>query len=197
VELVKEALAQQPAHGGGAAGHGDVATVLGLDTGQPPGHVSADDLRVLPLRCLQVVGDHILLDRIHDVAERLVGMLGAVTRPLVVENTAHQQGVGGGEAGADRGSHLVVEVPEVPLVGRLDDAIEGNEEMRLDLAHNGPPGLSCPVASSASIWPTDCGNTSNAPQRSNCSMCSPDSKAKRSSIRVPPPRSVSCICTAV
>src|SRR5215813_9269364 len=43
VELVKKALAQQPAHGGGAAGHGDVATVLRLDTGQPPGHVAVDD----------------------------------------------------------------------------------------------------------------------------------------------------------
>jgi len=30
VEFVKEALAQQPANGGGAAGHGDVATVVAL-----------------------------------------------------------------------------------------------------------------------------------------------------------------------
>ena len=32
------------------------------------------------------------------------------------------------EAGADRGPHVVVEVREVPLVGRLDDAVEGDEE---------------------------------------------------------------------
>ena len=38
VELVKEALAQQPAYGGGAAGHGDVTPVLGLDVGQLLGH---------------------------------------------------------------------------------------------------------------------------------------------------------------
>lgn len=44
VELVKEALAQQPARGGGAAGHGDVDTVPGLYAGQLLGDVSVDDL---------------------------------------------------------------------------------------------------------------------------------------------------------
>jgi hypothetical protein len=78
--------------------------------------------------------DDVLLDRVHDVAERLVGMLGPVRGPLVVEDAAHQQRVGGGEAGADRGPHLVIEIREVPVVGRLDDAIEGDEEVRLDLA---------------------------------------------------------------
>jgi hypothetical protein len=33
------------------------------------------------------------------------------------------------EAGADCGADLVVEVREVPLVVRLADAIEGDEEM--------------------------------------------------------------------
>src|SRR5829696_6446475 len=135
VELVEEAMAQQPADGGGAAGHGDVATVLGLDVGDLLGNVAADNLRVLPRRRLQAVGDHVLLHRVHDVAEGLVRVLGPVRGPLVVEDPAHEHGVGGREAGADRGPHLVVEVREVPLVGRLDDAVEGNEEVRLDLAH--------------------------------------------------------------
>jgi hypothetical protein len=60
---------------------------------------------------------------------------GQYASPLVVEDAAHQQGVGGGEAGPYRGPHLVIEIPEVPLVGRLDDAVEGDEEVRLDLAH--------------------------------------------------------------
>ena len=50
---------------------------------------------------------------------------------------------------------------------------------------------------SASIWPIDCGNTSKALQRSNCSQCSPDSKTKRNSIRVTPSCSVSRTWTAV
>jgi hypothetical protein len=62
-------------------------------------------------------------------------MLGPVRGPLVVEDAAHQQGVGGGEAGADRGTHLVIKIREVPLVGRLDDTIERHEEVRLELAH--------------------------------------------------------------
>jgi hypothetical protein len=45
--------------------------------------------------------------------------------------------------------------------------------------------------------PTDCGKTSNAPQRSNSSMCSRDSKMKRSSIRVPASCLVSRTRTAV
>src|SRR3954468_20600463 len=52
-------------------------------------------------------------------------------------------------------------------------------------------------ASTASIWPTERGNTSNAPQRSSSAMCSPDSKLKCSSMRVPPSCSLSRICTAV
>src|SRR5215471_5298361 len=31
--------------------------------------------------------------------------------------------------------HLVIEIPEMPLVGRLDDTVERHEEVRLDLAH--------------------------------------------------------------
>ena len=50
-------------------------------------------------------------------------MLGPVRGPLVVEHAAHQDGIRDGEAGADRGAHLVVEVREVPLVGRLDDEL--------------------------------------------------------------------------
>ena len=53
-------------------------------------------------------------------------MLGAVRSPLVGEDAAHQQCVGGGAAGADRGPHLVIEIREAPLVGRLDDAVDGN-----------------------------------------------------------------------
>jgi hypothetical protein len=60
---------------------------------------------------------------------------GQYAAPLVVEDAAHQHGVRGGVAGADSCAHLVVEVREVPLAGRLDDAIEGDEEVRLDLAH--------------------------------------------------------------
>src|SRR5262249_60874786 len=45
VELVEEALAQEPADRGGAAGHGDVATILSLDVSQLSGYVAADDLR--------------------------------------------------------------------------------------------------------------------------------------------------------
>ena len=50
---------------------------------------------------------------------------------------------------------------------------------------------------SASIWATECGNTSNAPPRSSRCMCSLEAKTKRSSMRVPPSRSVSRICTSV
>jgi hypothetical protein len=99
------------------------------------GRVAGDDLRVLPLGSLQAVGDHVLLDRVHDVAERLVGMCRPVRGPLVIQHAAHQQGVGVGEPAADRGPHLVIEIREVPLVRRLDDAVEGDEEVRLDLAH--------------------------------------------------------------
>jgi len=37
-------------------------------------------------------------------------MLGPVRGPLVVQDAAHEQGVGDGEAGADGGSHLVIEI---------------------------------------------------------------------------------------
>src|SRR5215216_849844 len=84
VELVDEALPQQPADSGGAAGHGDVATITGLEVDQLLGHVAADDLRVLPLRRLEAVGDHVLLDGVDHVTERLVGMIGPVRGPLVV-----------------------------------------------------------------------------------------------------------------
>jgi hypothetical protein len=41
--------------------------------------------------------------------------------------------VGGSELRVDCLTHLVVEVREVPLVGRLDNPVEGEEHARGDL----------------------------------------------------------------
>jgi hypothetical protein len=46
-------------------------------------------------------------------------------------------GFGGLEGLADGALHFVVPVREVPLVGGLDHAVEGDEEVGLDRAHRG------------------------------------------------------------
>ncbi|MEO7268487.1 MAG: hypothetical protein ABIW49_04690 [Knoellia sp.] len=42
--------------------------------------------------------------------------------------SAEERGVGLAHLLADDGAHLVVEVREVPLLGRLDDAVERDEQ---------------------------------------------------------------------
>jgi hypothetical protein len=53
----------------------------------------------------------------------------------VVGDPSDQQGVGRAELGVDGLAHLVVEVREVPLLRRLDDAVEGDEQAGADLLH--------------------------------------------------------------
>jgi hypothetical protein len=46
----------------------------------------------------------------------------------VVGFAAEEDGVGGAEGRVDGGAHLLVEVREVPLIGRLYDAVERDEQ---------------------------------------------------------------------
>ena len=81
-------------------------------------------------------------DDLAGVAERLgeAGVLPARRFPVgprpgeaVVGLATEEQGVGRAEGCSDGGTHLVVEVREVPLVGRLDDAVERDEQAGGDL----------------------------------------------------------------
>src|SRR5919112_2170671 len=100
-EFVDQAVSEQRAYQGAAAGDHDVLAGLPLQFGDLPSDVSTDQGRVLPLeRPFQGCRDHVLLDAVH------------------------QHGVRGGETLPDRLAHLVVEVWEVPLVRRLHDAVQ-------------------------------------------------------------------------
>ena len=87
-------------------------------------------------------------DDLAGVAEHLGegGVLPAGRLPLgpgpgeaVVGLATEQDGVGRAEGGVDGRAHLVVEVREVPLVGRLDDAVERDEQAGDDLPHDRLP----------------------------------------------------------
>ena len=65
--------------------------------------------------------------------------LGPGPGEAVVGLATEQHGVGRAEGGVDGGTHLVVEVREVPLVGRLDDAVERDEQACDDLPHDASP----------------------------------------------------------
>jgi hypothetical protein len=45
------------------------------------------------------------------------------------KRAAHQEGLRGLLAATDGGGRVLVEVGEVPLVGRLDDTVEGDEKL--------------------------------------------------------------------
>src|SRR6266511_3997137 len=83
-------------------------------------------------------------DDLADVAERLgeAGILAAGRLALgpgpgeaVVGLAAEKHGVGGAEGRVDGRAHLLVEVREVPLIGRLHDAVERDEQACGDLPH--------------------------------------------------------------
>jgi hypothetical protein len=65
--------------------------------------------------------------------------LGPGPREALVGLATEEDGVGGTEGGVDGSTHLVVEVGEVPLVGRLDDAVERDEQACGDLPHDVSP----------------------------------------------------------
>jgi hypothetical protein len=83
-------------------------------------------------------------DHLAGVAQALgeVGVLlalGLAVGPgageAVVGLAPEEERVGAGDVGVDGRAHLVVEVREVPLVGRLDNAVEGDEQAGNDLPH--------------------------------------------------------------
>jgi hypothetical protein len=65
--------------------------------------------------------------------------LGPGPGEAVVGLATEQDGVGRAESGVNGGTHLVVEVREVPLVGRFDDAVERDEQAGGDFPHDAPP----------------------------------------------------------
>ena len=99
-------------------------------------------------------------DDLAGVAERLgqAGVLAAgrlALRPCageaVIGLAAEEDGVGHAEGRVDGGAHLLVEVREVPLIGRLHDAVERDEEACGDLPH----GFSSAESSVLYVIPSD------------------------------------------
>ena len=62
--------------------------------------------------------------------------LRPVAGELLVGHPPQQHGVRRGHLRTDRRAHLVVEVGEVPLVRRLEDAVQRDEQPRHDLSHD-------------------------------------------------------------
>jgi hypothetical protein len=145
VQLVQQPRGQQLADHGDRAAHADGArTGFVLQRGDELDEVALQLFRVPPAE-LEVLVRH---DDLADVAEHLgeVSVLLAGRFPVgpgpgeaVVGLATEQHGVGGTEGGVHGGTHLVVVVREVPLVGRLDDAVQRDEKAGDDLLHDASP----------------------------------------------------------
>src|SRR5215216_8187045 len=133
-KFVEEAVLQQRADQGRAAGYRDVLARLLLEPGDLLGDVVPYQGRVLPLQgLLEGRRDHVLPDAVHLRGDRVLirVLLRPKRRPLLVEDAAHEHGVRGGHRRPDCIPHLIIEVWEVPLLRRLHDAVQ-RYELRCD-----------------------------------------------------------------
>src|SRR5829696_3769591 len=145
-ELVDQAVLEQRADEGTAAGDHDILAGESLELGDLLRDVLPDQGRVVPLEGLFEGGrDHVLADAVHPrgYGVLLRVLLRPERSPLLVEDTAHEQGVRRLEPFPDSLPHLVVEVGEVPLLGRLHHAVQRQELRRHNFPHLEPPRSWC------------------------------------------------------
>src|SRR5918993_4174556 len=146
-KFVEEAVLQQRPDQGRAAGYRDVLARLLLELGDLLGDVVTYQGRVLPLEgLLEGRRDHVLLDAVHPRGDRVLirVLVWPERRPLLVEDAAHEHGVRLGHRRPDRLPHFVVEVREVPLLRRLNHAVQ-RHELRDDYpSHVKPPSMGLP-----------------------------------------------------
>jgi hypothetical protein len=140
MQLVEETGGEQLADDRNRAAQRDVGARLvlqrrhGLDEvafelfGVPPGELE------LLVRHDDLAG---VAERLRQAGVLLAGRLALRPRPgeAVVGLAAEEDGVGGAESRVDGRAHLLVEVREMPLIGRFHDAVERDEQACGDLPH--------------------------------------------------------------
>jgi hypothetical protein len=136
-QLVDEPLLEQRPHERGASRHADVLAGLRLERSDRLAEVALEQGRVLPVDPVERHRDDDLRRLVHG---RRHGVHGCVLvwpegRPFLVGAATEEEGVAVRDRLADYCSHLVVEVGEVPVLRRLDDAVERDEERCGELSH--------------------------------------------------------------